>query len=177
MFGAHRRIRLSCLTSCLLLIFTLPFQFTTYRIICNLFWLIILCNLLYFVHRSTSCLNKVVWKLTMHVRCQTGDAHACSVTLYRTIKKNTICWVSYCSCDPETLELAWFCRQKNMQSITVIFMWGEHHLAHVRHSCWCQVSTGFLIIRSRNLYRCLHGFLCVTKLHFLWKFRSEYQIV
>ena len=47
-----------------------------------------------------------------------------------------------------------------MQSITVIFMWGEHHLAHVRHSCWCQVSTGFLIIRSRNLYRCLHGFMC-----------------
>ena len=33
---------------------------------------------------------------------------------------------------------------------------GEHHLAHVRHSCWCQVSTGFLIIRSR----CLHGFMC-----------------
>ena len=137
-------------------------EFCTRRIrtICNLFWLIILCNLLYFVYRSTSCLNKVVWKLTMHVRCQTGDAHACSVTLYRTIKKNTICWVSYCSCDPETLWLAWFCRQKNMQSITVIFMWGEHHLAHVRHSCWCQVSTGFLIIRSRNLYRCLHGFMC-----------------
>ena len=136
---------------------------TCIRIICNLFWLIILCDLLYFVHRSTSCLNKVVWKLTMHVRCQThtGDPHACSVTLYRTIKKNTICWVSYCSCDPETLWLACFCRQKNMQSITVIFMWGEHHLAHVRHSCWCQVSTvGFLIIRSRNLYRCLHGFMC-----------------
>ena len=23
-----------------------------------------------------------------------------------------------------------------------------------------QVSTGFLIIRSRNFYRCLHGFMC-----------------
>ena len=31
-------------------------------------------------------------------------------------------------------------------------------------SCACAsfmlVSTGFLIIRSRNLYRCLHGFMC-----------------
>ena len=35
---------------------------------------------------------------------------------------------------------------------------GTMHLAHVRHSCWCQVSTGFLIIR--NLYRRLHGFMC-----------------
>ena len=107
MFGAHRRIslRLSGLTSCLLLIYSpCHFSLLHIRIICNLFWLIILCNLLYFVHRSTSCLNKVVWKLTMHVRCQThtGDAHACSVTLYRTIKKNYICWASYCSCDPET---------------------------------------------------------------------------
>ena len=126
------------------------FSLLRIRIICNLFWLIILCNLLYFVHRSTSCLNKVVWKLTMHVvwfglvvRCQThtGDAHACSVTLYRTIKKNTICWVSHCSCDPETLWLVWFCRQKNIQSITVIFMWGG------ASSCAC---ASFMLVSSVN---------------------------